>query len=163
MALRKPKSLSVRPNASNAIRTKRRLSDDYMPPAKTHKVSVPPRRSRIMLPPDAFAHFVAHGNHTPMADIVRAATRKKKSLIEWFESVSHLRWDKVAQRFRGKVDRTRLSIKAAASVPIPIAAAMLRRASVDKYRHRVLPRDKCVVCGRPAMPGEKACYFHDSG
>jgi hypothetical protein len=155
MLLRKPTSL-VRPNASNAIRTKRRLSDDYKPPAKTHKVSVPPRRSRIMLPREAFSHFVAHGNHTPMADIVRTATRKKKSLIAWFERVSQLRWDNIAQRFRGKVDTARLSIKAAAGVPIT-------RNFTYKNPRSITPGNKCAVCGRPAMPGENTCYFHDPG
>jgi hypothetical protein len=162
-------------NASRRI--KRRLSADYRTPTKhlgtkafgkrtkagkrklASKPSARALPSRTILHTRAvaaFSHFVMSADHTQMAQLVLSSAQKSAlSLITWFERVSHLQWDKIAQQFRGKVDRTRLSIKAAAEIPISLSF-------VDKYQPPGSFRNKCW-CTQPAMPGEDTCYTHHAG
>jgi hypothetical protein len=186
MLPRKPTSL-VRPNVPNAVRTKRRLSRDYNTPtkdlgskgfgmlAKTAKrksiinLSSGPRPSPTLLHAKAlaaFSHFVIHGDHTSMAKLVLSGRndRGRALIVAWFERVSQLHWDKIDRRFRGKPDRTRLSVEAAARIPVAQSSApkSAGAATVD-YSRSTFPRIKCSVCERPAMPGEDTCYSHHSG
>jgi hypothetical protein len=191
MASRKPTSL-VRVNRLNGIRIKKHLSREYGAPTqnlgteafeklrktkravsgikasatKVAKLSTDsvanPRKTALA----AFSHFVAHGDHTSMAALVISApnNRARGLLVAWFERVGQLRWDNTSQRFRGKPDRSRLSVEAAICTPIPRASGALRDIVVYNYpRNSVFSSNKCAVCGHPAMPGEDTCYHHQSG
>lgn len=176
-----------RPNVSNALPTKSRISADYDTPTKDFgakgfancvktakqkriaNYSSGPRPPPNMLHEKAlaaFAHFVTFGDHTAMARLVLSGRndRGRALLVAWFERVSQLHWHKMDLRFRGKPDRTRLSVELAARVPIapgyePMGTAAVR---ID-YPRNTIPKRNCAVCGRPAMPDEDTCYTHHSG
>jgi hypothetical protein len=114
----------------------------------------------------AFSHFVTHGDHTSMARLVLSGRndRGRALIVAWFERVSQLHWDKVDHRFRGKPDRTRLLVEAAARIPIAQGSGSTSAGTVPiNYSRSTFPRIKCAVCERPAMLGEDTCYAHHSG